>query len=82
VHLTLDLGGQARFGPDVEWLPEPTPGRPLGRLDYHVDPARARAFYAEIRRYWPGLPDAALAPAYAGIRPKTLPAVRTRPPIS
>ncbi len=70
VHLTLDLGGQARFGPDVEWLPPPTPGQPIGSLDYRVDPTRASAFAAEIRRYWPGLPTAALAPAYAGIRPK------------
>jgi L-2-hydroxyglutarate oxidase LhgO len=70
VHLTLDLGGQARFGPDVEWLPEPTPGRPIGKLDYRVEPARADAFYPEIRRYWPSLPDGALTPAYAGIRPK------------
>ncbi len=61
VHLTLDLGGQARFGPDVEWL---------DNLDYAVDPARADAFYAEVRRYWPQLADGALAPAYAGIRPK------------
>jgi len=61
VHLTLDLGGQARFGPDVEWVE---------REDYRVDPARAEAFYAEVRRYWPGLPDGALQPAYAGIRPK------------
>lgn len=78
VHLTLDLGGQARFGPDVEWLPRPAPGQPIGRLDYRVDPARARAFYAEIRRYWPGLPDAALVPAYAGIRPKI--SGRSEPP--
>ena len=70
VHLTLDLGGQARFGPDLEWLPEPAPGRPLGAFDYRVDPLRADAFYAEIRRYWPALPAGALAPAYAGIRPK------------
>ena len=70
VHLTLDLGGQARFGPDVEWLPDPIPGQPVGELDYRVDAARADAFYAEIRRYWPALPDAALSPAYAGIRPK------------
>ena len=70
VHLTLDLGGQARFGPDVEWLPDPAPAQPIGGLDYRVDPARADAFYAEIRRYWPALPDDALAPAYAGIRPK------------
>ncbi|MBI5108864.1 MAG: NAD(P)/FAD-dependent oxidoreductase [Rhodocyclales bacterium] len=61
VHLTLDLGGQARFGPDVEWI---------DTIDYHVDPARADAFYAEVRRYWPDLPDGALQPAYAGIRPK------------
>jgi L-2-hydroxyglutarate oxidase LhgO len=61
VHLTLDLGGQARFGPDVEWIAAP---------DYTVDPRRADAFYAEVRRYWPQLPDGALQPAYAGIRPK------------
>ena len=61
VHLTLDLGGQARFGPDVEWLDE---------IDYTVNPARADSFYASIRRYWPDLPDGALHPAYAGIRPK------------
>jgi L-2-hydroxyglutarate oxidase LhgO len=61
VHLTLDLGGQARFGPDVEWVAQP---------DYRVDPARAAGFYASIRRYWPGLPDGALQPGYAGIRPK------------
>ena len=61
VHLTLDLGGQARFGPDVEWV---------DREDYDVDPRRADGFYAEVRKYWPGLPDGALQPAYAGIRPK------------
>lgn len=61
VHLTLDLAGQARFGPDVEWVEAP---------DYNVDPARAAAFYPAVRRYWPGLPDGALVPAYAGIRPK------------
>lgn len=61
VHLTLDLGGQARFGPDVEWI---------DRIDYTVDPHRADGFYAEIREYWPALPDHALQPAYAGIRPK------------
>ena len=65
IHLTLDLGGQARFGPDVEWLPA------LGdKPDYRVDPVRADAFCNEIRRYWPGLHDGALTPAYAGIRPK------------
>jgi len=61
VHLTLDLAGQARFGPDVEWV---------GELDYNVDPSRAESFYSVIRRYWPGLPDGALRPGYAGIRPK------------
>jgi L-2-hydroxyglutarate oxidase LhgO len=61
VHVTLDLGGRARFGPDVEWVDAP---------DYRVDPQRAQAFYAAIRRYWPGLPDGALEPGYAGIRPK------------
>src|SRR5688500_7289454 len=62
VHLTLDLAGQARFGPDVEWV---------GRIGYEVDPRRAERFYAAIRRYWPALPDGALAPGYSGIRPKT-----------
>lgn len=61
IHLTLDLGGQARFGPDVQWVDAP---------DYAVDPRRAAAFEAAIRRYWPGLPDGALRPAYAGVRPK------------
>ncbi len=64
VHLTLDLAGQARFGPDTEWLPDGAP------LDYRVDPARGDAFCAAIRRYWPALPDGALQPAYSGIRPK------------
>jgi L-2-hydroxyglutarate oxidase LhgO len=62
VHVTLDLAGQARFGPDVEWVE---------RVSYDVDPGRAARFYAAIRRYWPGLPDGSLAPGYAGIRPKT-----------
>jgi L-2-hydroxyglutarate oxidase LhgO len=66
VHLTLDLAGQARFGPDVEWL-ETTD---TDAIDYAVDPARAERFYAAIRRYWPALPDGALAPAYSGVRPK------------
>ena len=67
VHATLDLGGRARFGPDVEWLP---PGTRVEELDYAVDPARAASFYAAIRRYWPGLTDGALSPAYSGVRPK------------
>jgi L-2-hydroxyglutarate oxidase LhgO len=65
VHLTLDLAGQARFGPDVEWL-----DGAAEQLSYRVDPARGDGFYAAIRRYWPGLPDGALVPAYAGVRPK------------
>ena len=51
VHLTLDMAGQARFGPDVEWVES---------IDYAVDPARADNFYPAIRRYWPTLPDGAL----------------------
>ncbi len=65
VHLTIDLGGQARFGPDVEWLDDQQ-----GDIDYAVDPQRSARFYREIRAYWPALPDAALQPAYAGVRPK------------
>jgi L-2-hydroxyglutarate oxidase LhgO len=61
VHLTLDLAGQARFGPDVEWVEAP---------DYTVDPARADRFYGSVRSYWPGLADGQLAPGYAGVRPK------------
>lgn len=64
VHLTLDLGGQARFGPDVQWLSDDEP------IDYAVDARRGEAFYAAIRRYWPALPDGALLPAYSGVRPK------------
>lgn len=61
VHVVLDMGGQVRFGPDAEWIQA---------IDYGVDPARAAPFYDAIRRYWPNLPDGALTPAYAGIRPK------------
>lgn len=61
IHYTLDLAGSGRFGPDVEWVEAE---------DYRVDPARAPAFEAAIRRYWPGLPEGALSPGYAGIRPK------------
>jgi L-2-hydroxyglutarate oxidase LhgO len=63
-HLTIDLGGQARFGPDVEWV---------DGIDYAVDPRRGDSFYAAIRRYWPELPDGVLAPGYSGIRPKIVP---------
>ena len=62
VHLTLDLGGQAKFGPDVQWTDRAD--------DLVVDPARGDAFYAEVRKYWPALPDEALIVGYAGIRPK------------
>ena len=61
VHLTVDLGGQARFGPDVEWI---------DTIDYKVDPSRSDSFYAAVRKYWPELKDGALQPGYAGIRPK------------
>jgi L-2-hydroxyglutarate oxidase LhgO len=64
VHLTLDMAGQARFGPDVEWVDS---------IDYAVDPARAERFYPAIRKYWPTLPDGALMPSYSGIRPKIVP---------
>jgi L-2-hydroxyglutarate oxidase LhgO len=66
VHLTLDLGGQAKFGPDLEWLDVARPED----IDYTVDPRRADGFYAEVRRYWPDLPDGALQPSYSGVRPK------------
>jgi L-2-hydroxyglutarate oxidase LhgO len=69
IHLTLDLAGQARFGPDVE---------AVEAIDYAVDPTRAPAFAAAIRRYWPGLPEDALRPAYAGIRPKIVPPAQTQ----
>ena len=61
VHLTLDMAGQARFGPDTEWI---------DGIDYTVDPRRGDKFYAAIRTYWPALPDGALQPGYAGVRPK------------
>ena len=61
VHVTLDIGGQARFGPDVEWIDE---------IDYDVDALRGDAFYGAVRRYYPALPDGALQPGYSGIRPK------------
>ncbi len=67
VHLTLDLGGQARFGPDVQWLPD---GIADADIDYADDPAWQAAFEAEIRHYWPGLPAGSLQPAYSGVRPK------------
>lgn len=77
MHATIDLAGRCRFGPDVEWLQphQPDRGLPLrpDALNYQVDPARAESFYAQIRRYWPGLPDGSIVPDYAGIRPKLCP---------
>lgn len=64
VHITIDLGGQARFGPDVEWIDQ---------IEYTVDGSRADGFYDAVRRYWPDLKDGALSPGYAGIRPKIVP---------
>jgi L-2-hydroxyglutarate oxidase LhgO len=61
VHLTLDMGGQAKFGPDTEWI---------DNEDYSLDPRRAEVFYDAVRTYWPALPDGALIPGYTGIRPK------------
>jgi L-2-hydroxyglutarate oxidase LhgO len=66
VHITLDLGGQAKFGPDLEWLD----AQEADKIDYAVDPARSSSFYAAVRRYWPALPDGALQPSYSGVRPK------------
>ncbi len=68
VHLTLDLGGQAKFGPDVEWVDSAE--------DLQVNPERGEVFYAEVRKYWPNLPDGSLLPDYAGIRPKIRPATQ------
>jgi len=62
VHLTLDLNGRAKFGPDVQWVDDPN--------DFVVDPSRCTSFHLQVRKYWPALPDGALLPDYAGIRPK------------
>lgn len=61
VHVTIDLGGQARFGPDIEWI---------DGIDYRFDDARGPLFYQAIRQYYPALKDGALQPGYTGIRPK------------
>jgi L-2-hydroxyglutarate oxidase LhgO len=66
LHLAIDLGGRTRLGPDAEWLPEGAEPP----FDYVVNPARAAHFYAQVRRYWPGLKDGALSPDYSGVRPK------------
>jgi L-2-hydroxyglutarate oxidase LhgO len=65
VHVTIDMGGQCRFGPDIEWV---------DAIDYDVDPKRADVFYSAVRKYWPALQDNALEPGYAGVRPKIGPA--------
>lgn len=69
VHLTLDMGGQAKFGPDVEWLEIETEGQ----IDYSVDATRGEGFYAAVRTYWPGLKDGALQADYSGVRAKIVP---------
>jgi len=69
VHLTLDMGGQAKFGPDVEWLD--IEGE--GQIDYTVNPSRGDGFYEAVRRYWPGLKDGSLQPDYSGVRAKIVP---------
>jgi len=61
IHVTLDLAGRMRFGPDAQWIDD---------YDFNVDPSRAAAFYVAVRTFWPDLPDGTLAPDYAGIRPK------------
>lgn len=66
VHVTMDLAGRMKFGPDVEWLSNNDPAA----VDYTVDPKRSDSFYDAIRRYWPGLPDGAITPDYSGCRPK------------
>ena len=69
VHLTLDMGGQAKFGPDVEWLDIENEAQ----IDYTVNPKRGDGFYEAVRRYWPDLKDHALQPDYSGVRAKIVP---------
>lgn len=69
VHLTLDMGGQAKFGPDVEWLAIESEEQ----IDYTVNPERGEGFYEAVRQYWPGLKDGALQPDYSGVRAKIVP---------
>ena len=66
IHLTIDLAGQKRFGPDVEWLSN----KSSDTINYQVDASRCKNFYTAIRKYWPDLPDDSLVPDYAGVRPK------------
>ena len=69
VHLTLDMGGQAKFGPDVEWLDIDEESQ----INYTVDPRRGEGFYAAVRQYWPGLRDGSLQADYSGVRAKIVP---------
>lgn len=69
LHLTIDLAGRGKVGPDAEWLPDDA--RPP--FDYRVDPERAKLFHTEVTRYWPGLTRERLSPDYAGVRPKLVP---------
>lgn len=73
-HLTLDLGGQAQFGPDVEWLgpvsPARVPGSSHGSIRYGVNPGRLAAFVRDVQRWWPDLEISRVQPAYSGVRPK------------
>mmetsp|Transcript_12272 Transcript_12272/g.22781 ORF Transcript_12272/g.22781 Transcript_12272/m.22781 type:complete len:383 (+) Transcript_12272:78-1226(+) len=66
VHVTIDIAGQARFGPDVEWIDVEDPNA----IDYTVDASRGDSFYEAIRKYWPALPDDSLVADYSGVRPK------------
>jgi len=76
VHLTLDMGGQAKFGPDVEWLEIESEGQ----IDYTVNPKRSEGFYEAVRRYWPELKDGSLQPDYSGVRAKVVPQPKSSPP--
>jgi L-2-hydroxyglutarate oxidase LhgO len=67
VHLTLDMGGGARFGPNVEWLEDSDPAA----IDYTVSPGMPELFAPRIAQYWPAITAAMLAPGYSGVRPKT-----------
>ena len=69
VHLTLDMGGQAKFGPDVEWLDIESEEQ----IDYSVNASRGDDFYEAVRRYWPGLKHGSLQPDYSGVRAKIVP---------
>lgn len=69
IHMTVDMAGRARFGPDVEWIDAIYDAIDYV-VDYAVDEARAQKFYGAIRQYWPALADGKLSPAYAGVRPK------------